>query len=355
MDIVFALLIGLLLGAALGWLWARRAPTPAPARTNSTNRVLAELRPIREVMGHLAGEVRALEEDRTATLAGLNAQMQAMVRTSTRLTDRTNELVNSLRSPQVRGRWGEIQLERVVELGGMVRHCDFDSQVTAKLGDRTVRPDLVVRLAGGRQIVVDAKVPYGAYLDAIESQDPEEHQALLRRHAHQLRTHVTQLAARDYISAFSPTPEFVVLFVPADPFLDAALSTAPDLLEYAFSHNVIIATPSTLFALLRTVALGWRQEDYSDKARQIHFLGRQLYSRLNILGDHYNKLGLSLERAVDAYNATLGSMNARVMVTARKLADMEVSARTDEPPTTLHPVANTPRQSPVQPEEERSR
>ena len=258
-------------------------------------------------------------------------------------TDRTDQLVTALRAPQIRGRWGEIQLERVVELGGMVRHCDFDTQVTARFNGQLVRPDLVVHLAGGRNIIVDAKVPFSSYLYALDSDDPEENAAYLRRHAHLLRTHITQLSAKGYIDAFDPTPEFVVLFVPADPFLDAALGVDPEILEYAFSRNIVIATPTTLFALLRTVALGWRQEDISDKARDIQRLGRELYTRLNTMGDHYQRVGRHLEKTIEAYNATLGSLDSRVMVTARRLADLDVPARTDRPPLELRPVTDRPR------------
>lgn len=301
------------------------------------------LAPLEKAMERLGFQLQELEADRATAFASLTSQVQAMTRTSTRLSDRTDKLVTALRSPHVRGRWGEIQLERVVELGGMVKHVDFDSQVTATLGGTTVRPDLVIHLAGGRQLVVDAKVPFSSYLDALEAEDPEEHAGFLRRHAHLLRTHVTQLSHRDYIEAFQPTPEFVVLFVPADPFLDAALEVDPEILEYAFERSVVIATPSTLFALLRTVALNWRQEDFSDKAREIQRLGRQLYSRLNTMGDHYNNVGRALGKAVEAYNSTVASLDSRVMVTARRLSELDVPARTDKRPTHLQLADAQPR------------
>lgn len=343
------LLVGVLLGAVLGWLAHayRRPRDPSPTVDPGIVR-------LEEAVSTIGGQLRELEQDRAVNNAALASQIQAMTRTSTRLTDRTDQLVTALRSPQVRGRWGEIQLERVVELGGMVRHCDFESQVTARLGGTLVRPDLVVNLAGGRRIIVDAKVPFASYLDALDSQDPEEHAGYLRRHAHLLRTHVTQLSAKEYIDAFDPTPEFVVLFVPADPFLDAALGVDPELLEYAFSRNIVIATPTTLFALLRTVALGWRQEDISDKARDIQRLGRELYTRLGTMGDHYNRIGRHLEKTIEAYNATLGSLDSRVMVTARRLADMDVPARTDRRPTDLEQVTSRPRH-PATPIDERFR
>ncbi|WKD59541.1 DNA recombination protein RmuC [Corynebacterium caspium] len=350
MWILLAVLIGLVAGTALGWflhqarsndLAKQRAALAAPPAT--TAELQTSLHPLHEAVGQLAGAVRGMEEERTAAFSTLAAQVQSMTRTSSLLSHRTEQLVTSLRSPMVRGRWGEMQLERVVELGGMQRHVDFNTQVIASLGGKTVKPDLVVRLSGGRQIIVDAKVPYGAYLEALETEDPEENQAYLRQHARQLRSHVLQLSARDYISAFAPTPEFVVLFVPADPFLDAALSADPELLEFAFSRNIVIATPTTLFALLRTVAMSWRQEDFSTKAKEVHRLGNELYTRLGTLAEHFNRLGSSLDKTVEFFNATVGSVNSRVLVTARKLADLDIPTRTDKPPQEIHTIANRPR------------
>lgn len=352
------LAVGLLLGLVLGWLLhAYRRPVPAtpafpPESAPVPDRLELErsLVPLQEAVGQLGGRLNELDNDRAGAYAALASQVQAMTRTSNRLTDRTDQLVTALRAPQIRGRWGEIQLERVVELGGMVRHCDFNTQVTAQLGTKTVRPDLIVHLSGGRQIVVDAKVPFAAYLDALDEQDPEEQAGYLRRHAHLLRTHVNQLSNKNYTEAFSPTPEFVVAFVPADPFLDAALSVDSELLEYAFSRNVVITTPTTLFALLRTVALGWDQEDVSEKAREVTRLGKELYRRLNTFAEHYNRIGNNLEKTVDSFNATLSSVDSRVMVTARRLSEMNVPGTTDRGPTNLDPVTNHPRHA--QPEQE---
>lgn len=364
--LIVGLLLGLLIGAALGWFAhssrypslssasgagaqpLEQSPQADPAELSlavnkSVNQTVAQtMMPLEKAMDRLGSQLQELEADRATAFAQLSSQVHSMSRTSTRLSDRTDQLVTALRSPNVRGRWGEIQLERVVELGGMVKHVDFESQVTAYLGNKAVRPDLVVNLSAERHIVVDAKVPFSAYLDALETSDPEEHAAYLRRHAHMVRTHVQQLSHKDYIEAFSPTPEFVVLFTPADPFLDAALGVDPELLEFAFERNVVIATPTTLFALLRTVALGWRHEDISDKAREVQRLGSELYSRLNTLGDHYNRVGRSLEKAVEAFNSTLSSMDSRVMVTARRLSEMDIPTRTDKRPTTLSPATASP-------------
>lgn len=360
---VILLVIGLVIGAALGWLLRgqhlgsleelreepRRAYEGERDAVAASQRRQAELTqsiaPLEKAMERLGYQLQELEADRATAFASLTSQVQSMTRTSTRLSDRTDKLVSALRSPNVRGRWGEIQLERVVELGGMVDHIDFDTQVSATVDGRQVRPDLVVHLAGGRNLVVDAKVPFSSYLDALEAEDPEEHAGYLRRHAHLMRNHVSTLASKDYIGAFQPTPEFVVLFVPADPFLDAALGCDPELLEFAFEKNVVIATPTTLFALLRTVALSWRQEGVSEKAREVQRLGRELYTRLNTLGEHYNKVGRGLEKAVEAYNATLSSMDSRVMVTARRLADLDIPARTDRLPTRLRSVGEWPRRA----------
>lgn len=318
------LLAGFIAGVFAGVAWFRRsAPQPAPPQ---------DLRPVARALKDMREQLDHMDKQQAVSSSAIAGQVQAIGRTSARLGDRTDQLITALRSPQTRGRWGEMQLERVVELGGMLEHVDFDTQAHMLVDDSRVRPDMIIRLTQGRNIVVDAKVPFGAYLDALNTDDPEEHDAFLRRHAHLLRGHVDTLSAKAYINAFQPTPEFVVLFVPADPFLDAALSLEPDLLDYAFSRDVVIATPTTLFALLRTVALGWRQESINASAKQVQRLGAELHQRLSTMAQHYNKVGASLEKAVEAYNATLASMDSRVMVTARKLEDADVPSRRQEAP-----------------------
>ena len=328
-QLVLGIVLGLILGLLAG-VWLARSVQRQPESSPP-----AELMQVENALEKLDHTLVALEKERAGTYSSLASQIQAITRTSMKLTDRTDKLVNALHSPQIRGRWGEIQLERVVELGGMVKHCDFSSQVTANLGDRIVRPDMVIHLSGERNIVVDAKVPFSAYLDAMDytTTDPEEQAAYLRRHAHLLRNHVNLLADKRYMDAFDPSPEFVVCFVPADPFLDAALAIDPELLEHAFSRNIVIATPTTLFALLRTVALGWRQEDISQKTKDIQRQGKLLLQRLQIFTEHYSKIGRNLEKTVEAYNSTLGSLESRVMVTARRLAEHE----NQDPDTLSHP------------------
>ncbi|SDS23997.1 DNA recombination protein RmuC [Corynebacterium timonense] len=339
MSIVSALAVfiaGLLLGALACYLAVRSRATPPPPST--------DLAPVTHALERLAGQLDDMDEDRAVAYSALASQVQAITRTSTRLSDRTDQLLSALRSPHTRGRWGEMQLQRVVELGGMLEHCDFDVQSTAFVDGTRVRPDMIIRLSHGRSIVVDAKVPFSSYLDALNTDDPEEKEAYLRRHAHLLRQHVDTLSAKAYIDAFQPTPEFVVMFVPADPFLDSGLSIDPELLDYAFSRDVVIATPTTLFALLRTVALGWRYEAINDKAKEVQRLGAELYQRLGTMGEHYNRVGRSLEKAVEAFNASAASMDSRVMVTARKLNEMGIPARTTRGRAPeLHHVSASPR------------
>lgn len=345
------LIVALVLGFGLGWLAqasrtgdraARAEAQLAALRDNETqlrqslgavsedaarrqsgaigDQVSRLVGPLQDAVGALAKQVEHVERSRVHAYAGLTEQVEGMHRASQSLSQQTQQLVTALRAPQVRGRWGEIQLERVVELAGMVRHCDFDTQVVAD----GVRPDLLVYLAGGKQIVVDAKVPFAAYLDAAQEDDIAERDRHLARHARQLRTHVDQLSAKAYWESFDPTPEFVVLFVPGDPFLDAALAADSGLLEYAFGRNVILATPTTLVALLRTIAHTWRQEALSREAAQIHRLGRELYQRLGTVGGHFDRLGTQLGKAVDSFNQTVSSMETRVGVTARKLSELEI-------------------------------
>ncbi|WP_067574990.1 DNA recombination protein RmuC [Nocardia acidivorans] len=371
-PMLFALLLVFTAGVGVGWLGhcarAGQRAAVAEARLSSmhdnerllrqslgaasedaarrhSHQLGALMEPLREAVGTLNRHIQEVEHNRINAYSGLREQVAGMQHISHQLSTQTSQLVAALRAPQVRGRWGEIQLERVVELAGMTRHCDFDTQVTRRAGttgstEGVVRPDMVVRLAGGRQIVVDAKVPCTAYLEAASTEDPRERDNQLSRHAKHLRNHVDQLAAKEYWAAFDPSPEFVILFVPGDPFLDAALGADPGLLEYAFGRNVVLATPTTLMALLRTVALGWRQEAMSQDMAVIQQLGRELYARLGTTGRHLDRLGAQLGKAVDSFNFTVASMETRVLVTARKLHDLEIS---DTPVEEIQRVETWPR------------
>jgi DNA recombination protein RmuC len=296
--------------------------------TQRQQAIAALLDPIIQSLHRLDGQLRTVEKDREAAYAGLREQVGAMHRTSEQLQSETRQLVTALRAPQVRGRWGELQLERIVELAGMVEHCDFSRQVSATDAsgddDTMVRPDLVVHLAGGKHIILDAKVPFGAYLEAVDATDPDRRADRLAAHARHLRAHVDSLAHKSYWQRFETTPEFVVLFVPGDPFLEAALQADPALLEHAFERNIVISTPTTLIALLRTVAYTWRQEALASNAARVHELGRELHSRLATMGGHVARLGKQLSGAVDAYNRTVSSLESRVLVTARRFGELVV-------------------------------
>jgi DNA recombination protein RmuC len=365
---VLLVLVGLVTGGALGWLGARarwaadvarldatlRATREGEARLEQSLRALSHdavrdqhtslaqlLSPLQEAIHRYERRVVEVENDRVDAYAELRTEVRQMQTVSAALSTSTGQLVAALRAPQVRGRWGEQQLRRVVEAAGMLAHCDFSEQVSATTDDGTVRPDLVVHLAGGRHVVVDAKAPLEAYLTALEARDERSRDAQLDLHAKHLRGHVEQLAAKSYWAAFESTPEFVVLFVPADPFLDAALQRDPTLLEFAFGRDIVLATPATLVALLRTVAYAWRQEALARNAVQVHTLGRELYTRLSTMGSHLARLGASLGTAVSAYNRAVGSLESRVLVTARKFAELGIS---DDPLDPPEQVESTPRQ-----------
>ena len=288
-----------------------------------------------DALEQLQRQLVELQQARAGSDAALREQVQLMTATSDRLRGETAQLVTALRAPQVRGRWGEMQLERVVEAAGMTDQVDYVTQVTATGDGPAQRPDLVVRLTGGRQVVVDSKVAFAAYLEAMQSTDEATRATRLKAHAKHLRQHVDALAAKSYWQRFTPTPEFVVCFVPADAFLDAALREDPTLLEHAFSHDIVLATPSTLVALLRTIAYGWRQESLAENAAAVHALGRDLYQRLSTMGGHLERLGRSLGGAVGAYNDAVGSLERRVFTTARQLQDLGVVGPTA---ATLAPV-----------------
>ena len=356
-------------GAALGWLVARLRAAADIARLEATvqanrdgeERLQQSLRaltfestaqsqeavaravaPLHDVLRRYEQRVGELEHDRVDAYAELREQVRAMGAVSGELRTETKQLVAALRAPQVRGRWGEHQLRRIVEAAGLLEHCDFAEQVTGTTDHQGVRPDMLVRLHGGRSVVVDAKAPFDSYLSAMEARDERTRDAHLDQHARVLRGHVDALSAKAYWTAFKQTPDFVVLFVPADPFLDAALQRDPTLLEHAFTRNVVLATPATLVAMLRTVAYSWRQEALARNAVAVHELAQELYGRLGTLGDHVGKLGTSLGGAVTAYNKAVGSLESRVLVSARKLAEMGVSDDVLETPAQIEIAPRQP-------------
>ncbi|MEJ2867470.1 DNA recombination protein RmuC [Actinomycetospora sp. OC33-EN08] len=298
----------------------------ADARMRERERAVSSLLdPVSATLSRLEGQMRSAEGAREAAFAGLREQMGAVADSARGVAGEARALASALRTPHVRGRWGEMQLERVVHLAGMVEHCDFTRQSTAGDQGAAQRPDLVVRLAGGKQVVVDAKVPCAAYLEALEAPDDAARRERTAAHARQLRAHVDALSAKAYWRSFDPTPEFVVMFVPGEVFLSAALEADPGLLEHAFGADVVVATPTTLIALLRTVGYAWRQESLARDAAEIHALGRELHARLATLGGHLGKLGRSLDAGVRAYNETVGSLESRVLVTARRFSDLAVT------------------------------
>ncbi len=280
--------------------------------------------PLQASLERVQEQLRSVERGRAVSEAALHEQLAGMRSTSEQLRSETSQLVTALRAPQVRGRWGELQLERAVEAAGMSEHIDYVTQATATGEDGTVRPDLVVKLVGGKNVVVDSKVSFNGYLEAMEARDEATKAARLKAHARHLRDHIDALAAKSYWERFTPSPEFVVCFVPADAFLDAALREEPTLLEHAFNRNVVVATPSTLIALLRTVAYTWRQEALAANAAEVHKLGKELYQRICTVGAHLDRLGKSIGDTVGHYNKAITSLESRVFVTARKMTDLQV-------------------------------
>ena len=277
--------------------------------------------PIRESLAKVDDQIQHLERARSHAYGALVQQVRSLAESQERLRAETGNLVTALRAPSVRGRWGEIQLRRVVEMAGMVAHCDFVEQTTATADERRLRPDVVVKLPGGKNIVVDAKVPLQAYLEAVECVDEAARDGHLADHARQIRQHIQKLSLKSYWEQFQPSPEFVVLFIPGEAFYSAALQHDPGLIEEAIGQRVLVATPTTLIGVLKAVAYGWQQETVAQSARAVSELGRDLYARLSTLGEHVGRLGRQLDSAVGAYNATVGSLERRVLPAARRLAD----------------------------------
>ncbi|MBB6173432.1 DNA recombination protein RmuC [Nocardiopsis mwathae] len=377
LSVIPVLLVGIAIGVAVGWLLARDRTADARARAHAaeeraayieeqlgdrfralsaqaldaTNQRFLELAegrmravgleaghdmeqrrqaverlvaPLKETLARVEGQLREVDAGRRAAHAELAKQVDYVREGSERLRDQTQALVTALRRPEARGRWGELQLRRVAELAGMSAYCDFEEQASAAddTAERVRRPDMVVRLAGGKNIVVDSKVSLAAYLEAVETDDADVRADRLAAHARHLRTHVDQLAGKSYWNAFGPAPEFTVLFIPGEAFLAPALEHDPALLEYAMARKVHIATPTTLISLLRTAQYAWQQEALSENARAVFELGKQLHARLATLGGHVDGLGRQLSRTVAAYNQTVGSLESRVLVTARRFGEL---------------------------------
>jgi DNA recombination protein RmuC len=346
LSVLAVLLTGLLIGAAGGVLWSRARDNGPSAQVDR----IGEAAVVRESLDRLHDQLRDMAQHGVSWQSQLRQQVEEVRHSTDTLRRETASLTTALRRPHVRGRWGELHLRRVVEIAGLVERCDFTEQLSTTLEGhddesdrRLLRPDLVVHLAGGKNVVVDAKVPLDAFLDAC-TDDPavsdEERAERLGRHARQLRQHVDSLAAKGYWRALPATPEFVVLFVPGESFLSAALEADPSLLEYAADRRVVLATPTTLIALLRTVAYAWTQQTLADKAREIHELGRDLYERLGTMGGHLDRLGRSLTGAVSAYNRAVGSIETRVLVSARQFRDLGVA---NDELDTPDPVVDVPR------------
>ncbi|MFB9619891.1 DNA recombination protein RmuC [Brooklawnia cerclae] len=301
----------------------RQADAVAQQRLQATRDAMA---PVEKNLAALNERLTQVEKDRSELAAGLREQVKTVVTTSENLRRETNALTTALRKPQVRGAWGELQLKRVVEISGMLDHCDFYEQASDQTtSDARIRPDMKVMLGDDKFIYVDSKVPLSAFLDAMETTDDDIRAARLQQFADNVKSHIDQLSAKEYWKSDTHSPEFVVLFIPSESLASEALAQRPTLLEYATGKNIVLASPTTLIGLLRSVAYGWKQAALADSAAEVFALGRELYDRLATMGTNFNKLGRSLQSSVNAYNSTLGSLETRVFVSARRFRDLQVT------------------------------
>ena len=337
----------------------KRFQGEARSDLDSRQKAVADLvAPVRDSLTKVDAQIQQMEIARGEAYGDLRAQVQALITTQKELQSETNNLVRALRTPNVRGRWGEIQLRRVVEIAGMLPYCDFAEQETVMGESGRLRPDLVVKLPGGKHVVVDAKTPLQAFLDAFETTDEETRRGCLAAHARQVRDHMKTLSSKNYWEQFEATPEFVVMFLPGETFFSAALEQDPGLIEHGVLQRVIPSSPTTLIALLKAVAYGWNQEKLARNAHEISALGKELHERLRLLAGHITSVGANLDRAVESYNKAVGSLESRVLVSARKFAELGASVAEDIPE--IEPVETTARalsfdwdETPEAPQDER--
>jgi len=300
--------------------------------------------PVEEQLKRVDEKLRTIEKEREGAYRALRQQVETMASTQEGLKAETANLVHALRAPSVRGRWGEVHLRRVVELAGLTEHCDFEEQVSVQAEEGRQRPDLVVHLPGGKQLIVDAKVPLKAYLEAQEEADEGAREAKLAEYARQVREHVVRLGAKKYWDQFQDAPDFVVMYVPGEAFFSAALRADPELHEFGFSRNVLLTSPANLIGILKSVYYGWQQEKVREGAQKIRDLGMELYDRLRVMGEHLDDVGKNLGRAVDAFNNAAGSFEHRVLVSARRFRDLGAAGSKDLPE--LEPVERSVRELP---------